>query len=216
MSLIKNLQLKFDDFLLDIPELSIPEKGVTAFWGHSGSGKTTFFKSLIGIHKPKNWSWDFSGVKLSDLPLNERRLGVVFQSFELFPHLTAEENIRIVAEARYKDHYPTELIESYKEKLGLNKCWNTQAQKLSGGEKQRVALMRALISKPRLLLLDEPFSALDPHLRSEARALVKNLIAQLDIPVYLITHDEADIQALAHHVVELKQGRVVSVKSLNN
>lgn len=216
MSFIKNLHLKFENFTLEIPELVIPEKGVTAFWGPSGSGKTTLFRTLIGINQPENWSWVFNGENLHEMKLTERRLGVVFQSYELFPHLTAEENILLVAKARHSNEDISELIETYKGKLNLNRCWTTLAQKLSGGEKQRVSIMRALVSCPRILLLDEPFSALDPHLRKEARALIKSILLQLDIPVYLITHDQDDVEALAHAVVELKQGRVVGIKKLHD
>lgn len=211
MALIKNLKLKFDHFLLDIPELKIADEGVTAFWGPSGSGKTSLFKTLIGLHQPAGWSWDLHGIKMHELELADRQLGVVFQSYDLFPHLTAEQNIRIVAEAR--GEVSESVIENFKNKLGLSSCWKTLAQKLSGGEKQRVSIMRALVSQPRILLLDEPFSALDPQLRNEARLLVKGLISELKIPVYLITHDQADVDALADAVVELQQGRVVGVKN---
>ncbi len=214
MSLIKNLKLNFENFSLDISELKIADQGVTAFWGPSGSGKTSFFKTLIGLHQPKSWSWQFNETKMHELDLAQRRLGVVFQSYELFPHLTAAENIQIVADAR--GHVSSDEIENYKQKLNLAACWNTPAQKLSGGEKQRVSIMRALVSQPRILLLDEPFSALDPHLRNEARLLVKTLVSELKIPVYLITHDQADVDALADYVVQLQHGRVVSVKKLHN
>ncbi len=216
MSFIKNLHLNLDGFILEIPELQIPQTGVTAFWGPSGAGKTTFFNTLIGLNNPKDWTWELNGAQLHQLSLSERRLGVVFQSYELFPHLTTEENIKIVAGARKPLANMITIIDEYKEKLNLNSCWNTKAEKLSGGEKQRVSLMRALVSQPRLLLLDEPFSALDPHLRKEARSLIKNLFKQINIPIYLITHDQEDVDALANCVVELQQGRVVSVKNLHD
>ncbi|MBC7743062.1 MAG: ABC transporter ATP-binding protein [Bdellovibrionaceae bacterium] len=216
MSSIKNLHLNFDNFDLDISELLIPEKGVTAFWGPSGAGKTTFFKTLIGLYQPKGWSWIFKGEALHAMKLNERRLGVVFQNYELFPHLTAEENIKLICSNHAATAKSIQTVEGYKNKLNLNNCWHTKAQNLSGGEKQRVALLRALVSKPRLLLLDEPFSALDPDLRNEARLMIKNILLQLEIPVYLITHDPDDVKVLAQTIVELRQGRVVGVKKGDN
>jgi ABC-type Fe3+/spermidine/putrescine transport system ATPase subunit len=213
MSLIKNLHLKFDDFTLDIPELTLSETGVTAIQGPSGSGKTTFLNALIGLHEPQNWQWKFKNEILSDKSMSERRLGVMFQSYDLFPHLTAEENILLVLQSRYKEELrlePRQKLEAYRQQLNLGACWNTKAQVLSGGEKQRVALLRAVISNPRLLLLDEPFSALDPELRGEARALVKSFISQLSIPVYLITHDEEDVKQLANHRIFLSKGRLIS------
>lgn len=217
MSLIKNLDLQFkaDSFQLKIDELEVPDQGVTAFWGHSGSGKTTLFKTLIGLYQPENWSWTYQNISLHELSLSERRLGVVFQNYELFPHLTAEENIRLVMSARHSQDtlsMAQKQCEEFKEKLHLHACWQTRADKISGGEKQRVALLRALLSQPRILLLDEPFSALDPHLRQEARLLLKSVLTDLKVPVYLITHDQADVEALADTQIELEKGRVRSVK----
>lgn len=216
MSHIKNLSLKLDSFELQVTDLTILDSGVTAFWGKSGSGKSTLFKTLIGLYQPKGWVWNFKGEDLHKLTVSERRLGVVFQNYELFPHLTAEENILIVIKSRYSAELRSEALaslENYKNKLNLNACWQTEAQKLSGGEKQRVSLLRALMSRPRLLLLDEPFSALDPALRREARLMVKDLLQSLSIPVYMITHDVEDIQALAESVVQIVQGEVKNTYS---
>lgn len=212
MSHIKNLYYKMDDFELDIPDLRIPEKGVTAILGSSGSGKTTFLKTLIGLYQPKGWSWIFKGETLSGLNISERRLGVVFQSYDLFPHLTAEENINIVLKARHTESerkLVQKLIQKNIAQLNLGSCLKTLANNLSGGEKQRVALLRALVSNPRILLLDEPFSAFDTDLRSEARMMIKDLLKTLDIPVYLITHDKEDVESLAEHVIRMKHGKII-------
>lgn len=212
MSIIKNINLKFGSFTFVIDQLALPDRGVTAFIGPSGSGKTTFFNTLVGLHTPKNWSWRIKDQDLAQLTLAERRLGVVFQNYELFPHMSAAENVKIVFDVQNKKRNPrlefNSFIQPYLTKLKLEQCWQTRASDLSGGEKQRVALLRAVISQPRVLLLDEPFAALDSLARLEARAMVKALIADLDIPVYLITHDDADVKALADHVVHIKNGRV--------
>lgn len=213
MSSIKNLYFKLGNFELDIPSLDIPETGVTAIEGGSGAGKTTFLKVLIGLYRPKGWIWQFKGKNMGELDINKRRLGVVFQGYDLFPHLTAEENILLVLNARNSDKDRNEAnkqLQKYKFQLGLETCWRTIAQNLSGGEKQRVALLRALVSNPRILLLDEPFSALDADLRSEARRMVKELINQLEIPVYLVTHDKEDVEFLAQNVICMKNGRIIS------
>ncbi len=214
MSHIKNLSLKFDDFEFRIDELIIPEKGVTAILGSSGSGKTTFLKTLIGLYQPVDWTWTFKGELLSSFDIGERRLGVVFQSYDLFPHLTAEENINLVLNARHsgeKDRLEVnKKVKQYMQQLNLESCRKTVANNLSGGEKQRVALLRALVSNPRILLLDEPFTAFDVDLRSEARMIVKDLLKELDIPVYLITHDKEDVDSLAENVIRLKNGKIIS------
>lgn len=213
MSHIKNLYIKLDNFELNIPELSIPDSGVTAILGSSGSGKTTFLKTLIGLYQPKGWIWEFKGETLSRLEIGARRLGVVFQSYDLFPHLTAEENILLVLNARNSENdrnLVNKKLQKYKFELNLEACWKTPAQKLSGGEKQRVALLRALVSNPRILLLDEPFSALDTDLRAEARRMVKELINHLEIPVYLITHDKEDVDSLAQSVIHMRNGSIIT------
>jgi ABC-type Fe3+/spermidine/putrescine transport system ATPase subunit len=208
MSSIKNINLKLGEFHLQVDQLFLEEHGVTAFLGASGSGKTTFFNTLIGINNPASWAWEFKNENLAEMSLSERRLGVVFQNYELFPHMSAKENIEIVFDARNtKNKSFDQAVSQYIKTLNLEKCWQTKAANLSGGEKQRVALLRALVSEPRILLLDEPFSALDPAARNEARLLVKAVVRDLSIPVYLITHDPDDVKVLAQHQVYIRDGR---------
>lgn len=215
MSSIKNLRYKTEGFVLDIPELQLPESGVTAIMGHSGAGKTTLLNILVGLAQPDtDWQWLFKGEALHTMRMEDRRIGVVFQSYDLFPHLSAEENVLLVLRSRHKGKRTAEAmqkLEALKKTLSVEGCWKTQAQKLSGGEKQRIALLRALMSNPRLLILDEPFSALDAELRAEARSLVKDVISQLEIPVYLITHDQEDVSAMAQQKVVLSAGKVSAI-----
>lgn len=217
MSYIKNLVSEFDGFTLAVPYLEIADHGVTVLQGESGSGKTTLLQTLIGLSVPQqSWEWNFKGENLSQMPVGDRRLGVVFQNYDLFPHLSAEENISLVMKARHSHSSLPELlkkIEQYKNQLNLNKCWQTQAQKLSGGEKQRVALLRAVVSNPRMLLLDEPFSALDEKLRIESRETLKNFIQQFDIPVLLVTHDKEDVEVLAQYRIYMQNGSILQSNS---
>lgn len=214
MSHIKNLNLKLSSFELSVDDLQLPDHGVTAFMGPSGSGKSSFIQTLIGLHHPVGWSWNFKGELLSELPVKARRLGVVFQSYDLFPHMTAAENVEIVVRSRTQKSaaHSAELQSQMKRQmklLQLEKCWQTRADRLSGGEKQRVALLRAFVSQPRLLLLDEPFAALDEELRIEARALLKELIQESQIPVYIVTHDAKDAVSLeAQAVYNVRNGRI--------
>lgn len=211
MSWVKNLKRDYGDFLIDVPEWEILDQGVTALWGPSGSGKTTLFRLLLGLDLPEpGFTWVVDGVDLAQLPTPERRLGVVFQTLEIFPHMTAEENIRFAAEARHlaKEEYKKHL-EELVETLELGSCLSRQASVLSGGEKQRVALARALIARPRVLFLDEPFSSLDAHLRSEARGLVRRVLERERIPAVLVTHDRDDLSAFTGKVSEIAAGRIV-------
>jgi sulfate transport system ATP-binding protein/putative spermidine/putrescine transport system ATP-binding protein len=209
MSWVRNLIRDYGDFKIEIPEWEIGDEGVTALWGASGSGKTSVIRLLTGLDEAKGFSWEFKGLDLAKLSPPERRLGVVFQTYELFPHMTARENIlfaaqaRKVAESDARTHFK-ELVDV----LALSSCLDRRAAVLSGGEKQRVAIARALIGRPRILLLDEPFSALDADLRAEARTLVRNAILAEKIPTVLITHDKQDIEALSAKVTQITHGRV--------
>jgi len=210
MSHIKNLNLKLTSFELIVDDLQLPDSGLTAFMGPSGSGKSSFLQTLIGLHQPAGWSWRFKGELLSDLPISKRRLGVVFQSYDLFPHLSAEENVRIVRSSEAEKSPESEQrLQQQIRILQLERCWQTRASELSGGEKQRVALLRALAFEPRLLLLDEPFAALDQNLREEARQMVTELIQRCQVPVYLVTHDRQDVVSLgAQAVYSVQNGRI--------
>jgi ABC-type sugar transport system ATPase subunit len=210
MSKISQLVFKQDEFRLDIPELEIAEVGVTAITGHSGSGKTTFFKILLGIYQPDQWSWIFNGQEMSKLDIQDRQLGVVFQNYELFPHLSAEENITLVMKSRNNwNQKSQDQLEYFKNKLKLETCWKTEARKLSGGEQQRVALLRAVLSQPKMILLDEPFSALDKDLKQEAYQLVKQVLHEAGLPALMITHNSEEAKYFTSHIIEFKNGKIV-------
>lgn len=210
MSLVEGLQKKFDDgFQLEIPRWEISDQGVTALWGPSGSGKTTIFRILMGLESCPELKWDFKGTDLARLSVPERRLGVVFQSLELFPHMTAEKNILFAAECRKIANAPERLSELATD-LRMSEYLKRPARVLSGGEAQRVALARALIAEPRFLFLDEPFSALDSELRGEARQAVQQTLRKRAVPTLLITHDKEDLDVLADHVTKIRNGRLIS------
>ncbi len=210
MSRVENLIKDYDGFSIHIPRWEIPDSGVTALWGPSGSGKTSVFRLLIGLEPCPGLKWHFGDLDLASLPVPERRLGVVFQSLELFPHMTAEENILFPARARGipLDEAQAKLRELTAD-LRMADYLRRPAKLLSGGEAQRVALARAVIGSPRFLFLDEPFSSLDAELKGEARAVVKKLMDRLRIPTLLITHDPADLESLAQTVVKIADGRLV-------
>ena len=211
MSWVRNLKHDYSDFRIEIPEWEILDQGVTSLWGPSGAGKTSVFRLLLGLDRAANgFSWDFGGVDLAKLSTPQRKLGVVFQTLELFPHMSAQENILFAAESRAisrtdADKHLRELISV----LSLESCLGRRASVLSGGERQRVALARALIGRPRLLFLDEPFSAMDSGLRGEARNLVRRAIENEGLPTVLITHDREDLEAFGGKVSEIQNGRII-------
>lgn len=210
MSLVEGLVRHYDDFNLDVSHWEIPDQGVTALWGPSGSGKTTVFRILLGLEACPTLKWTFDGEDLAKLPVPERRLGVVFQTLELFPHMTAEENILFAARARSlpADETKSRLALLTKD-LSMESYLKRKVSILSGGEAQRVAIARALIAKPRMLFLDEPFSSLDAQLKEEAREVVKRTIEDFKVPTLLVTHDKRDLEVLATSVTRIKNGRLI-------
>ena len=210
MSLIKNINIKFSSFQLRVDSLNIPDQGITIIKGPSGSGKSTFLRTLMGLI-PSDFEWRFDNIELAQLKPSERRLGVVFQGADLFPHMSVKENILFHAKARGipRKQYKEDL----KRLLKIAKIEDKENQSvstLSGGEKQRVALLRALIGKPRILLLDEPFSALDPSLKSEIKSFLKQVILTESIPCLLVSHDEKDAEDLANFVIIFESGKVIN------
>lgn len=209
MWIIKNLNYKIDQFHLSIPELSSQTNQIVAVMGPSGAGKTTLFKILTGQISVSGWSWIVNGVDLAPLAVADRKLGLVMQSFDLFPHLSVQENIEIVMQSRQvKGQDAIQLMNRYRQILKLDRCWNLSAEKISGGERQRVSLLRALVSNPSVILLDEPFSALDQESRQEARELVLSALKVTQVPVIVITHDPEDCRALGAFKVQLDNGRI--------
>jgi sulfate transport system ATP-binding protein/putative spermidine/putrescine transport system ATP-binding protein len=211
VSLVENLFKSYGDFKINIPRWEILDEGVTVLWGPSGSGKTSVFRLLIGLEPSgPQFRWLFKDQDLAKLTVPRRRLGVVFQTLDLFPHLTTKENILFAAEARgIPKEKAEDKVSELARTLQMDSFLTRPVGVISGGEKQRVAIARALIGEPRVLLLDEPFSALDQELRQESRNLIRRVIEQEKVPTLLVTHDPMDVEVLATRVSTLKDGQLV-------
>ena len=215
MSFVENLRLDYGDFKIDIPQWEILDQGVTVLSGPSGSGKTSVFRALLGLETSPTMKWSFAGQDLARLKTPQRRLGVVFQTLDLFPHMTAKENILFAARAREVNQEKARgRLKDLAQILKMESFLDRQAGVLSGGERQRVAIARAIMGEPRLLLLDEPFSALDQELREESRKLVRSVIDSENIPTLLVTHDQKDVDILANKVSFIRQGKIIEEKNL--
>jgi ABC-type sugar transport system ATPase subunit len=210
LSLVEKLIIEYSDFSVRIEKWELLDSGVNVLWGPSGSGKTSVFRGLLGLENVKECKWNFGGKDLGQLSPGQKNIGVVFQTYDLFPHMTAFENIQFAAEARKVDTVTFQRqIDSVAKKLRIEHLLNKKAPLLSGGEQQRVAMARAVVGKPRMLFLDEPFSALDEELKQESRELVRDFIKEQNIPVLLITHDKRDVDVLGDKVFEIKNGRLL-------
>lgn len=213
MSMIENLNYRYDDFKIDIPKWELKDQGISILWGPSGSGKTTILRILIGLEPCPGLSWAFTEdqqkINLASMSASERKLGVVFQSLDLFPHMSARQNIMFAAQSRRQPTAESHRrLQKFESLLQMKTFLDRLPGQLSGGEKQRVALARSLMTKPRFLILDEPFSALDEGLKSEGRLMLKELVQEEGTPVLLVTHDQRDIEQLANEVFLLENGNL--------
>ena len=193
-------------------ELHIPAGGLTAVLGPSGCGKTTLLRLIAGFDQPDDGTITFDGRPVSGIgvavPPERRGIGYVAQEGALFPHLTVAGNIAfgLPRRARHDTHRVAELLAL----VGLDPLFARRyPHELSGGQQQRVALARALAPEPRVVLLDEPFSALDAGLRDETRRAVGGALAATGATAVLVTHDQAEALSLAAQVAVMRDGRLV-------
>ena len=188
---------------------------ITAIMGPSGAGKTTLLKCIAGLVRPSRGRIVFDGEPLFDsdadvfTPPHRRQLALVFQSLALFPHLSVWENVAYGLRGGAR-HERRDRAMMWLERARAGTLAERAPSTLSGGEAQRVALARALASEPRMLLLDEPFSALNQELRRELSEVLRGLVLETRVPVLLVTHDLADAQRMASRILLLDAGRVVS------
>ena len=187
--------------------LTIPGGQITALLGPSGCGKTTVLKMIAGLLTPSSGDVYFNGRSVLPIPPEKRGAVMVFQNHLLFPHMNVAENIAFGLKMRGEDK--TIIRQRVEEMLSLVKLpgyGQRQPHQLSGGQKQRVALARALVVQPQVLLLDEPLSNLDAHLRNEMRDLIFNLQRQLGITTIMVTHDQEEAVILADRIALIFDG----------
>lgn len=194
---------------LDKVDLRIPKGSFTAILGPSGSGKTTLLNALGGFTDLDEGRVLVNGVDVSRVPANRRNLGYVFQQYALFPHMTIAENVAFPlvsrgvskAEARERTRDALALVE-------LSDAGKRYASELSGGQQQRIALARALVYEPPVVLLDEPLAALDRRLRESLREELQRIHERVGSTFLLVTHDQEEAMSMADHVVVMRNGKV--------
>ncbi len=211
-------RLPMRDFTLEA-DSSIPGKGVTALFGHSGAGKSTLLRCLAGLEEAPEAFLRVNGECWHDskrglfLPPHKRAVGYVFQEGVLFPHLRVRANLeyglRRSPVGRQMDGF-LHIVEV----LGLEALLQRFPHQLSGGEKQRVAIGRALLNQPRILLMDEPMASLDRKRKSEILPYLEHLHAEAKIPVIYVTHDLDEMVRIADHLLLMEQGRLLAQGSL--
>ncbi len=208
----------FGNFSLDAA-FEAPAQGVTALFGPSGCGKTTILRCIAGLNRVTDGFFALDGDVWQEpnrtfLPTHRRPLGYVFQEASLFPHLSVRKNLLFGApKEKTSDRLRVDFDEVV-ELLGLRALLDRSPRHLSGGERQRVAIGRALLTQPRLLLMDEPLSGLDRGAKAEILPFIESLRDRFALPIVYISHDLAEVERLADHIVLIEQGRVVGAGAL--
>jgi len=204
------IQKAFDTHVaLQSIDFSINNGEFVTILGPSGCGKTTLLRMLAGFETPDAGQLLLNGVDVSQVPPEKRRVNMVFQSYALFPHMTVFDNIAfgLRCDGMQKDQIAARVNEAL-ERVHLEKYAQRKPHQLSGGQQQRVAIARAIVNEPEVLLLDEPLSALDYHLRQKMRIELKQLQRRLGITFIFVTHDREEALSLADRVIVMNEGRI--------
>jgi sulfate/thiosulfate transport system ATP-binding protein len=196
------------DALSDVSVL-VPDGSLTALLGPSGGGKSTLLRVIAGLERPDSGHVVIDGVDVTDDPAQKRGVGFVFQHYAAFKHMTVRENVAFALRIRKRPK--EEIARRVDELLGLVQLASLGGRypsQLSGGQRQRMALARALAAEPRVLLLDEPFGALDAKVREELRAWLVRLHDEVEVTTIFVTHDQEEAMELSDQIVLINEGRV--------
>lgn len=212
-----DFQYQYADFMLNI-ELDMQQQ-LLGIVGASGCGKSTLLKNIVGLLQPQQGYIQFNDRILVDttrqihIPMHQRKIALIFQNALLFPHMNVQQNLcyaeKLVSKSERKFQF-----EEVVELLELKPLIHRKAHQLSGGEAQRVSIGRALLSSPNLLLLDEPLTGLDTHLKQQILPFLKRMKDELDLPMIYVTHHLEELEYLEAETVQLNQGRLQTVPKL--
>lgn len=210
---MKHIHKTFDGFLASKDVSFGVEKGhLAALLGPSGSGKTTILRMIAGLDRPDSGDILINGKRVNDLPGSKRGIGFVFQNYALFRYMTVAENIAFGLKVQKKSK--TEIkdrVEQLLELISMSELGNRYPHQLSGGQRQRVAFARALAPNPQLLLLDEPFAAIDAKVRRELRSWLRKMIRQVGITSIFVTHDQEEAMEVADTIIITNEGSIEQI-----
>ncbi|MFD0982754.1 ABC transporter ATP-binding protein [Tropicimonas aquimaris] len=205
---LRDLTLAYDKTVaVDRLDLDIRKGELIALLGPSGCGKTTTMRAIAGLLTPRSGSVHIDGRDVTRLPPSRREVGLVFQSYALFPHLSVFENVAFGLRLRHEPDLEAKVMAGL-ETVGLTDFSKRQPADLSGGQQQRVSLARSLVMHPKVLLLDEPLSNLDARLRLEMRTELQRVQRETGITMVFVTHDQSEALALADRIVLMRNGAI--------
>ena len=210
---MKHINKTFDGFQASRDVSFGVEKGhLAALLGPSGSGKTTILRMIAGLDKPDSGDIIIDDARVNNIPGSKRGIGFVFQNYALFRYMTVAENIAFGLRVQKKSKAETRSrVEELLELISMEDLGKRYPHQLSGGQRQRVAFARALAPNPHLLLLDEPFAAIDAKVRRELRTWLRNMIEKVGITSIFVTHDQEEAMEVADMVIITNQGRVEQI-----
>jgi len=207
---LKDITLAYGDFVaVQDVSLAIEKGSFVTLLGPSGCGKTTILRSIAGLVNPTSGDITIAGRRVNDVPIHQRNIGLVFQNYALFPHKTVFDNIAFGL--KYRSVAKSVIAEKVARALDMVQLPGVSKKlpsELSGGQQQRIALARAIVIEPDVLLLDEPLSALDANLREEMRTELKLIQRQIGITTIFVTHDQGEALAMSDLVVVMNAGRI--------
>ncbi|MFD6445665.1 sulfate/molybdate ABC transporter ATP-binding protein [Promicromonospora sp. NPDC060204] len=212
---VSGVSKRYGDFvaLADI-DLTIPTGGLTALLGPSGGGKTTLLRIIAGLEDADGGSVVIEGVEATDLPVQKRNVGFVFQHYAPFKHLSVARNVAFGLEVRGRSRAETQArVAELLDLVHLSQFAHRLPSQLSGGQRQRMALARALAIQPTVLLLDEPFGALDAKVRKELRDWLRRLHDEVNVTTVFVTHDQEEALEVADEIVVINEGRIEQIGS---
>jgi sulfate transport system ATP-binding protein len=197
---------------LDNVDFTVPAGSLTALLGPSGSGKSTLLRAIAGLDTPDTGTITINGVDVTGVPPQQRGIGFVFQHYAAFKHLTVRDNVAFGLKIRKLPKSEiAEKVDNLLEVVGLAGFQTRYPNQLSGGQRQRMALARALAVDPQVLLLDEPFGALDAKVREDLRAWLRRLHDEVHVTTVLVTHDQAEALDVADRIAVLNKGRIEQI-----
>lgn len=205
---LKNISFSYKDkMIFDNYNFVMNKEEIIAIIGPSGCGKSTLLKIINGLETEYSGDVLLNGVNVNNIPVNKRDIVLMFQDNLLFPHMTIFENIEFSLKMKkYPKHEIKKMVEEVARDIHLEDKLNKYPKELSGGQQRRVALARAVISKPKLLLLDEPFTGLDKEIKLEIMNLVKIIREKYDTSIVFVTHDLSEAEYLEAKCIEFKKG----------
>ncbi|MGX9792420.1 sulfate/molybdate ABC transporter ATP-binding protein [Mycobacterium sp. MMS18-G62] len=213
--IVRGANKRYGDFAaLDNVDFEVPSGSLTALLGPSGSGKSTLLRAIAGLDLPDTGTITINGLDVTHIPPQRRGIGFVFQHYAAFKHLTVRDNVAFGLKIRKRPKAEVkEKVDNLLEVVGLAGFQTRYPNQLSGGQRQRMALARALAVDPQVLLLDEPFGALDAKVREDLRAWLRRLHDEVHVTTVLVTHDQAEALDVADRIAVLNKGRIEQVGS---